>query len=191
VKQGSDRRRGVRTPADNPIRWEGQDRLGRTDLAKAFAGQILSLDASEGAAVGVLGAWGSGKTSFVNLASSDLDAGSAAYLEFNPWMFSGADQLVERFFNELAAQLKPEPQLGRVAEGLTKYGEAFTGLAWLPLVGPWMERGRVVSKLISILVRRRKTGVRELNLLIISGSISIFDFVRLYSSMFIASSLSE
>ena len=56
--------------------------------------------------MGVLGAWGSGKTSFVNLARRDLEFSSAAVLDFNPSMFSGDEQLVESFFVELSAQLK-------------------------------------------------------------------------------------
>lgn len=49
--------------ADNPIENEGNDLLGRASAARAFADDVLALDASEGLVVGVLGAWGWGKTS--------------------------------------------------------------------------------------------------------------------------------
>jgi len=63
---------------DNPIRSAEGDALGRDSVARAFAKQILSLDAREGIVVGVLGPWGSGKTSFVNLTRAHLtDAGVA------------------------------------------------------------------------------------------------------------------
>jgi hypothetical protein len=61
------------------------------------------IDASQGAVVGVLGAWGAGKTSFVNLARAEFSRQAVTVLDFNPWMFSGSEQLVESFFIELAA----------------------------------------------------------------------------------------
>lgn len=56
-------------------------------------------------------------------------------------MFSGADQLVQSFFIELSAQLKLRPDLSEVGELVGDYGETFSGLGWLPLIGPWIERG--------------------------------------------------
>ncbi len=145
-------------PADNPIRDEGDDALGRATAAQSFARQVLALDASEGVVVGVLGPWGSGKTSFINLARKTLSA-EATVLDFNPWMFSGAEQLVGSFFAELSAQLKLRPGLKQLGEDLADYGEAFAGLGWLPVVGPWIERGRGVSRLVARLLRRRREGV--------------------------------
>ena len=99
-------------PADNPIRSSDHDLLGRTEPARAFARQLLSLDASEGLVVAVLGPWGSGKTSFVNLARDELGT-RADVLDFNPWMFSGAEQLVQSFFVEIAAQLQVASRTSR------------------------------------------------------------------------------
>lgn len=144
---------------DNPIRESADDTLGRSRVAKSFAEQVLLLDASEGLVVGVLGAWGSGKTSFVNLSRGHLAASGLVVLDFNPWMFSGAEQLVESFFIELSAQLKLRPGLAEVGKDLEEYGETFSGLAWLPLLGPWIERGRGATKLLSKLLQRRKEGV--------------------------------
>jgi predicted KAP-like P-loop ATPase len=79
-------------------------------------------------------------------------------LDFNPWMFSGAEQLVDSFFIELVAQLRLRPGLGSVANDLADFGEAFSGLAWLPMVGPWIERGRGTAKLLSKILQRRMEG---------------------------------
>lgn len=144
---------------DNPIRRSDDDALARAPVAQAFARQVLSLDASEGVVVGVLGAWGSGKTSFVNLAREEFAKAEVPVLDFNPWMFSGAEQLVESFFIEVSAQLKMRPGLGEVANNLSDYGEAFSGLTWLPVVGPWIERGRSAAKTLGKLLERRKEGV--------------------------------
>lgn len=145
--------------ADNPVRTAEDDALGRATAAAHFAEQVLSLDISEGAVVGVLGPWGSGKTSFINLARQRLMTGSVAVLDFNPWMFSGTEQLVESFFVELSAQLRIRPDLAGVGRDIEAYGEAFSGLGWLPLVGPWVERGRAASIVLSEMLKRRKEGV--------------------------------
>jgi hypothetical protein len=119
---------------------------------------MLSLDVSEGIVVGVLGPWGSGKTSFINLARRHLEAAGILVFDFNPWMFSGAEQLIESFFVELSAQLKIRPGLAEVGKHLEDYGEIFSGLGWLPLVGPWIERGRLATTILSKVLQRRKEG---------------------------------
>ncbi|MEQ7870639.1 P-loop NTPase fold protein [Chromohalobacter salexigens] len=150
----------VRLSADNPITKPKDDALGRLKPASSFATQILSLDASEGVVVGVLGAWGSGKTSFVNLAQGLLEKSDVTVLEFNPWMFSGADQLVQSFFIELSAQLKIHPGMAEIGERIEEYGETFSGLGWLPLVGPWIERGRVATDILAKSLQRKKESVK-------------------------------
>jgi predicted KAP-like P-loop ATPase len=147
------------TPTDNPISREADDLLGRSATARDFADHVLSLDASQGLVVAVLGPWGSGKTSFVNLSRTRFAERGVALLDFNPWMFSGADQLVESFFVEIAAELRlKKPDRADIADAITDYGEAFSGLAWLPVAGPWIERGRGTAKLLAKLLAKRKEG---------------------------------
>jgi len=145
--------------ADNPITNPEDDALGRVKPARSFADPVLALDSTEGVVVGVLGPWGSGKTSFVNLARGRLKESGVTVLEFNPWMFSGADQLVQAFFVELSAQLKICADLAEIGKLLEDYGEAFSGLGWLPLVGPWIERGRAATKILAKLLQHRKEGI--------------------------------
>jgi predicted KAP-like P-loop ATPase len=123
--------------------------------------QVLRLDASEGLVVGVLGAWGSGKTSFINLARAEIERAGVSVLEFNPWMFSGAQQLVEWFLADLAAQLKLRPELAEIGKELEEYGESLSGLAWVPVVGPWIDRARLLAKIVSKTLQRRKGGIGE------------------------------
>ena len=158
---GSDSKsnRGAAVTSDNPIRCLEDDTIGRAVVAKSFARQVLGLDAKEGVVVGVLGAWGSGKTSFINLARTEFEGGGVPILDFNPWMFSGAEQLVESFFSELAAQLKIRPGFEAIGKDIEEYGEAFSGLVWLPVLGPWIERGRSLSKVVSQFLQRRKEGI--------------------------------
>jgi predicted KAP-like P-loop ATPase len=104
--------------SDNPITASSEDTLGRDELASSFAAQIQSLDYQFGAVVGVLGPWGSGKTSFVNLTLKHLGRSEINALEFNPWMFSGAEQLLNNFFEEISSQLELSAELSDVAGGV-------------------------------------------------------------------------
>ena len=115
-------------PSDNPIRDPKYDVLGRADEAKKFARHVLELDASEGAVVGVFGPWGSGKTSFLNLTRKEFEQEDIPVIDFNPWLFSGTKQLVERFFDELSARLKI-PGTHEIGKALKKYGDAVTSVS--------------------------------------------------------------
>lgn len=145
--------------ADNPIRTPAHDRIGRARASEHFAASVLRLDASEGLVVGILGPWGSGKTSFVNLARPIFENSAIPVLDFNPWMFSGAEQLVQSFFSELSAQLKLKPGLAEIGKGLEEYGDIFSNLTWLPVIGSWIERGQDLAKLVGSVLQRKKEGV--------------------------------
>ncbi|MFQ2625039.1 P-loop NTPase fold protein [Aeromonas caviae] len=154
-----DSKETLRITADNPITRLEEDALGRAKPALSFAKQLLTLDSNKGVVVGVLGPWGSGKTSFVNLSQSFLKESGVTILEFNPWMFSGADQLAQSFFIELSSQLKLRPDLAEIGGLIEDYGDVFSGLGWLPLVGPWIERSRLITDLIAKALLRKKEGV--------------------------------
>ena len=146
---------------DNPRSEQeiSKDMLARAPLAAAFGRRVMQLDCSEGLVVGVLGPWGSGKTTFVNYARPELREGATALLDFNPWMFSGHEVLVESFFVELSSELRGKGnRLGKIGDALADYGESFSGLGWLPMVGPWIERGRGAAKLLGKYLSRRREG---------------------------------
>ena len=138
-------------PGDNPIGDRGDDVLERAGVADAFARQVLALDASHGTTVGVFGPWGSGKTSFVNLARQTFESEGVPVLDFNPWLFSDAEQLVERFFAELSASMGMEEELKEIGEAFSKYGAAFNavvGAASTLLAAPQV--GAIVKAVIRI-----------------------------------------
>ncbi len=144
---------------DDPIKCPQDDVLGRNANAQKFARHVLEFDSREGIVVGVLGPWGSGKTSFINLARNKFKQVEVPVLDFNPWMFSGAEQLVKLFFAELAAQLKARPNLAKIGENLETYSDILSGMVWIPVVGPWIERGHVLTKIWNKFPQRRKEGV--------------------------------
>ena len=117
--------------ADNPIQHPGEDVLGRAEPARSFAKHVLSLDAAKGATVGLFGPWGSGKTSFLNLARSEFEARKVIVLDFNPWLFSNTEHLVGRFFDELSDHLPVNDGKDKLNKTVKKYGAAITGASGL------------------------------------------------------------
>ena len=142
---------------DNPIKNPEDDVIGRAATAQKFAQHVLDLDTTEGVVVGVLGPWGSGKTSFINLARNEFEKAKVPILDFNPWMFSGTAQLVESFFIELASQLEVRKRhLAKVGKYLGKYGEIFSGLIFVATGTPGIS---AIIKSLSKIPLRQKKGV--------------------------------
>lgn len=111
-------------PVDAPIKSSADDDLGRAPVAHDFAASIRELDVSEGLVVGVLGPWGHGKSSFINLMREQFEKEpKLTVIDFNPWMFSGSNQLVNFFFTEIGAELnvKNKSKFGQAADWLAKY----------------------------------------------------------------------
>lgn len=119
--------------ADQPIEGREQDRLGRRSFAEAIARQVRSIPAERGFTIAVVGEWGSGKTSVLNMIAETLegDADTTAVLRFNPWLFSSADDLVVRFFSELSGQLgqSRSQRLKDVGKALSNLGQSLAPLS--------------------------------------------------------------
>lgn len=130
-------------PVDNPIRNSAEDVLDRAAVARGFAKSLRRLDASEGVVVGVLGPWGSGKSSFINLMKEGFDAPpTLTVIDFNPWMFSGTQQLVDVFFREIASELRLQNQskFSAIADSLDEYSDVLSPVALIPFVGGYFDR---------------------------------------------------
>lgn len=126
------------TRGDNPIESQDEDLFGRASLAEDLHNLLNLLPARAGHVVALTGAWGSGKTSLLNLVRP-LFPDERIILDFNPWMFSGTTQLVDAFFRELAAQLRLQhnAKLDKIIDAIDNYSSLLTPFAWVPGVG-WM-----------------------------------------------------
>lgn len=93
--------------ADRPIGSAPEDRLGFAEMASHLAKAFLNNDLSQGFVIGVEGSWGSGKSSLVNLALSDLRAepDGVAVVEFQPWLVGQRDDLLRELFELLVASI--------------------------------------------------------------------------------------
>ena len=123
--------------ADRPIERRQQDSLGRRSFAEAVARQVHAVPAEHGFTIAVVGEWGSGKTSVLNMVAETLedDEDAPAVLRFNPWLFGGTNDLVTRFFRELSAQLGQDrfERLKDVANALSELGQSLAPLS--PIAG--------------------------------------------------------
>jgi predicted KAP-like P-loop ATPase len=124
---------------DHPISRKDDDLLGRDSFARIIADEIQSLDVSHGSVVAVTGPWGSGKTSLMNLVKDHLGS-KITQINFNPWFFSGSDDLLERFFSEFATAMNPKKKRQKaVANALTQYGQALRPLRGVPVASAYAD----------------------------------------------------
>ena len=123
--------------SDAPISGSAQDVFGRKRLAQRVAVDATAAAPNGGFVIALCGAWGTGKTSVVNLVKEDLARRQAIVVTFNPWLFSGAEDLVGTFLSQLAATLRRDGGATRaVANKIARYAGALGGLAaFAPVVG--------------------------------------------------------
>ena len=92
---------------DTPIKKIEDDEKGlnRANFAKNLASNIENYfnrnKINNCLTIGLMGEWGSGKTSLLNLIEIYLKKTDIKIIKFNPWLYSSYNQLVEQFFDEL------------------------------------------------------------------------------------------
>lgn len=147
---------------DEPIDHAESDTLGRSKLAKVLIEELDDLDATSGAIMAIMGPWGSGKTSLLNLMTTEIERENRfAVVRFNPWMFSGSEELVERFFGELADQRgKKSDKLKDIATKVGSYGSLLKPLRFVPGVATFAEAGGAVLETFSN-YGNRQPGITE------------------------------
>lgn len=111
----------------------------------------------------VTGAWGSGKTSLMNMTARHLEghADVEVVIDFNPWMFSSAHELTGSLVSELAAQLakhektatKTQAAVGKAVSSLNGYSKRLSVLQFVPGVaefyGPAAKGLEAADKLLT------------------------------------------
>jgi hypothetical protein len=141
---------------DRPIATDEEDRFGRTRLADSVATDISSGTGSLVAAV--VGPWGSGKTSVLQLVRGRLDKNDAVVpIDFNPWLFAGTDQLIQAYFAELVAQLasNKDVKIQTAAKRIEEYSDLLDPFGDLPGIGGAFKAGGKGLRLFG-----RKIGTR-------------------------------
>lgn len=97
---------------DLPINSLEEDSFGRQSIAKEIAQKINMTKNKKSFAIGILGEYGSGKTSFINLVKANLDNSKITTIEFNPWGADGKSNIQQDFFDLLSSRLyKEDPKI--------------------------------------------------------------------------------
>ena len=114
--------------ADKPLDDPLLDRLGYAPFAEHLADGILRLAPTEGFVVAVQGPWGSGKSTFLNFLIRYLEErpseDKSTVTRFNPWWFSGREDLTRRFFTQLLVTLGKRDSAARKLVGnLAEFAE--------------------------------------------------------------------
>lgn len=114
---------------DSPILKQEKDLLNRSGFAKQLAKSLVEVKVDDGFCVGLFGAWGSGKSSIINMVREEIDniadtiEDKPIVMYFNPWNFSSTDQLLKQYFLMLADRFSNETdkKLDEISGTIKKY----------------------------------------------------------------------
>jgi hypothetical protein len=128
---------------DNPGTDPKDDAFNRWPFSKRLADTIVGLDTSNGAPViAIFGKWGYGKSTVLNYIKKELSDNhheKILLFEFNPWLFTSQEDLINAFLTSLGKLL--EQSLGTTKQEIGKLLEKGSGLfGMFPVVGSGASR---------------------------------------------------
>lgn len=123
--------------SEKPIEKIEQDILGRSNTAKELSRHILGYKSDDSLTIGIIGEWGSGKTSFINMTLEALkNDENYIIFHFNPWNISTRKQLISDFFSQLSneiGRIDKEDVLKDVSKNLKHLSKIFKPVSLLPI----------------------------------------------------------
>lgn len=132
---------------EKPIKSHSDDLLGYYKVAKELSNKVVNYSEEDSLTIGILGEWGSGKTSFINLALEEMkDQKDFIIVKFNPWIISTRKQLISDFFTLLSDEIGREDNkkcLREIGQSLNKLSKVFKPMSLIPslsLVVPQLEK---------------------------------------------------
>lgn len=120
--------------SDRPSTNPAQDLFGHAPFARTLTKAISGYRSSDGIVLALYGPWGSGKSTVLAYVEHEFEQGPAAerpvVVSFNPWWFSGQENLAKAFLGQLQAVL-PAKHAGFKALGnkLAEFAGALGGAA--------------------------------------------------------------
>jgi predicted KAP-like P-loop ATPase len=127
--------------SDRPLEDPADDLFGLAPFAEALATSLLRECPADGLVIGIYGAWGTGKSTALNFLARYLvdlaEDGPPILLRFNPWWFSGQEDLLRHFFALFeSAVLKARATRTKLKRKLAAFGSVFgAAAAELPVPG--------------------------------------------------------
>jgi hypothetical protein len=125
---------------DLPLEKNEDDKLGRLGFAKEIANGLVNSfrENNESVVLGINGNWGSGKSTLINFIMNEVELLSnknnyeIITLRFNPWMFSGQNELQNIFLKEMF--LKLEANKEKLKDASKKIADFLGHFNWLKYV---------------------------------------------------------
>ncbi|AYE85585.1 hypothetical protein B5M07_05275 [Sulfitobacter sp. D7] len=148
-----------------PLENSDRDKLGFGEIAHHLADSFLLNDLSSGFVVGVEGAWGSGKSSLINMALEELHRkrNGPKIVKFAPWLIGNREELLTQLFSDLEPVILgslPSDEQDKTKEILKRYVRASSGLA---AIADLADLGGIpLAKKIGNLVRNSGSKAAEL-----------------------------
>lgn len=132
---------------ENP---EAEDLLGYYPFAKTLADGIYNSQTTDGLVIALYGSWGTGKSTLLNFVEYALSKKDTpmTIVRFNPWWFSGREDLSRDLINQIGIALSPATGLSKKIGGLLhKYAEGIGRIT--DQIGITAGYGEVFGKFVS------------------------------------------
>lgn len=120
---------------DQPISNSSQDQLDRADFCRYLARAISEYNITDCIVLGLMGTWGSGKSSILNMVIEFLMKQSRnvkntkrpIIVKFNPWNYPEKNKILMQFFYNLSLKLKSKrlKKIQKLGEKVMHYGDSF------------------------------------------------------------------
>ncbi|WP_339067276.1 KAP family P-loop NTPase fold protein [Fusobacterium animalis] len=137
--------------SEKPIISKNEDLLGRKKVANDLAKEIEHYKNKDSLTIGIVGKWGSGKTSFINMVlESFKENNNYIVIKFNPWNISSRKQLISDFFLQLSNNIKKENVSGEIISTIGKslgtLSKFFKPLGFIPPLSVLSTIGDITEK---------------------------------------------
>ena len=156
--------------SEKPIILGKEDLLGRAKVANELSREIKSYKNEDSLTIGIVGKWGSGKTSFINMVLENFKENDKyIVIKFNPWNISSRKQLISDFFLQLSNNIKKENKsdkiIGTIGKSLGTLSKFFKPLGLIPpfsLLGTIGDITEKVSEFINEYLEAEKEDLETL-----------------------------
>lgn len=151
--------------ADRPSSNPQDDLFGHAPFAESLANSICRYPGNDGLVLALYGTWGSGKSTVLSYVRHFLEqrpeAEQPAIVTFNPWWFSGQDNLARAFLGQMQAVLPAKnAKFKKLGDLLGDFAEGVGGL--IDLSGMTGGAGSKVGKLIGMITKSKPKDVPAL-----------------------------
>lgn len=151
--------------ADRPSSNPQDDLFGHAPFAESLANSICRYPGNDGLVLALYGPWGSGKSTVLSYVRHFLEqrpeAEQPVIVTFNPWWFSGQENLARAFLGQLQAVLPTRSEkFKKLGDLLGDFAEGVGGL--IDLSGMTGGAAGMIGKFIGMVTKRKPKDVPAL-----------------------------